>query len=111
MDDFISPQSLATVSGCGFLVWLVVNGLRTFFGVTKRWLMLAVSAVVNAVLFVAAEQRAPGVVEALVLLGNTLVVAFAALGFQEATVRGVTSSKGGVQNAAEKVPWRSSWLA
>jgi hypothetical protein len=114
LDEFFNPEALGTVGGCGLMVWLIVNATRAFFGFERRWLMLAVSAALNLVLFFGVTKTPLEIVSGLVLLANTIIVAFAALGFQETTVKGVSGRAGAVQTAGGKrswlAIWRSSWL-
>ena len=110
-DKFFTAESLATVSGCAGFVWIVVNGLRRFFGFTMPWLFLAVSAVVNGTAFYGANGRLPTAVEALILLGNVFVVGLAALGLQEAAVNGPGRVGGATANARQRVGWFTSWLS
>lgn len=110
MDEFFTAETLASVSGCSLLVYLIVNGVRAFLGFIARWLMLAASALVNVVLFLSVDGAAFDPVSLLVLVGNIFLVAFAALGLQETTVKGVAPTRGARQTGGGRVPWRSSWL-
>lgn len=109
-DQFFTLTSFASVGGCSLFIWVIVNGVRTFFGFSPKWLVLLVSAFVVISLFLASKQAVtPLAIGALV--GNIFVVALAALGLQEGAVHGVTPSVQGEEQAQSKKPWFSSWLA
>lgn len=110
-DQFFTLTSFASVGGCSLFIWVVVNGIRTFFGFSPKWLVLLISAFVVIALFVASKQAVTPLALA-ALVGNIFVVALAALGLQEGAARGVTPAIKGVQQAEKAKPsWFSSWLA
>jgi hypothetical protein len=107
-EQFVTIQTLATASGCGLVVYVIVNGVRSFLGFSRKWLFLAVSfVVVFGVYHATGQPWTP--VAILVLIANMFLVAFGALGLQEGTVRGLTSGEGR-EFSLKRQPWRSSWL-
>lgn len=110
-DSFFTASSFATVSGCALFVWLLVNGLRTFFNVTAKWLFLAISALTVVAVFLSSGQPWQGL-QVLILVGNIFVVAFAALGLQEGAARGVgAATPSSLETTRPRASWLSSWLA
>ena len=107
-EQFVTIETLATASGCGLVVYIIVNGLRTFVGFSARWLFLAVSAIVVASVYLASGQPVT-VLAVIILIANIFLVAFGALGLQEGTVRGINRSEG-EQHGFQRRPWFSSWL-
>lgn len=88
-DQFIQPQSFLSLSGSAVFVWLVSGGIRYFLGFFRKWLPLAVSALVLILIRLTGETASAfTVVDGLVLTGNIFLLAFTAVGLNETISRG-----------------------
>ena len=78
IDEFFTWETLGSYAGAALFVWLATNTIRTVTGWDARWLGLAVSAVVQVVVWWASgNATAEGL--ALAVL-NTFVVYLASTG-------------------------------
>ncbi|MBV8457243.1 MAG: hypothetical protein JO122_11585 [Acetobacteraceae bacterium] len=88
---------------------MIVNGIRGFLQFYRKWLFLLISfLVVFAFHFPSGLPFSVG--QCLLIVGNSILLAFTAAGAQETIANGANPA-GGTQQGREKYTWGQSWLS
>lgn len=107
-NQFFTVESLTTIGAAAFIVYLIVNGLRQFFGLYKKWFVVAVSAlIVGSDVFQSPDDLSLQVI--VVAVGNIFLLSFTAIGLNEATARG-SEAPTASQNSGRRESWVQSWF-
>ena len=85
--EFFPVDAFATLAGAAIFVWVIVNGIRMFFGFYRKWLVLLISFILIAANALLAKGPF-GLQQALLLVGNTFLLALTSVGLNESVARG-----------------------
>jgi hypothetical protein len=107
-NSLFDPSAFTTLAGSAALVWAIVNGIRTFIGFYKKWLILVVSFLVTlaALSFSTFSWSLQPI---LLVIGNTFLLAFTAAGAQETITKGGAAPEGEEQGG-RTYRWFESWF-
>jgi uncharacterized membrane protein YphA (DoxX/SURF4 family) len=108
LKDFFQASTFASLAAAAAFVWIVVNGIRVFFGFYKKWVALVISFMVVATnVWLAGEHI--GAQQVLLLIGNAFLLALTSIGLNEAVARGGEPPKTDQYSLAKR-RFISSWF-
>ena len=107
-NSLFDPSTFATLAGSSGLVWVIVNGIRVFIGFYKKWLILFISFLVTLGALSLSKFEL-SLQSALLVIGNTFLLAFTAAGAQETITKGGSEPKT-TETGGSGYTWFQSWF-
>jgi hypothetical protein len=106
--EFFSPATFASLAAAAIFVYIVVNGIRVFFGFYRKWLVLLVSLIVIGANAFLAEGLF-GLQQALLVVGNTFLLALTSVGLNETVAKGAEPPRAD-EYGAQKRTFFGTWF-
>jgi hypothetical protein len=110
VDTLFGAATFASLAGTAAFVYFVVNGVRVYFGIYRKWLPLLVSGLTVLAFHVGGSFSIWRLDQILLAVGNTFLIALTATGAQETGAHANTPIKTD-QQGRSKFGWKDSWFS